>query len=123
MVQTKSSAAASLAPELAFDPVTVLLQDAISLEPPELVYDFIDRLLVTTQLPLTTGAPRNHQFRKPLTAAGHVRPRGAAEMASADQPGTRLDPPALGSAPPRPPWPMPHPGRLFPFGAGRQSTR
>jgi len=34
-----------------FDPVSVLVEDAVSSEPPELVYDFIDRLLTSQQPP------------------------------------------------------------------------
>ena len=32
-----------------FDPMSVLVEDAVSFEPPELVYDFIDRLLTSQQ--------------------------------------------------------------------------
>ena len=39
-----------------FDPMSVLVEDAVSFEPPELVYDFIDRLF-THQLPPPAGAP------------------------------------------------------------------
>ena len=34
-----------------FDPMSVLVEDAVSLDPPELVYDFIDRLLTSQPLP------------------------------------------------------------------------
>ena len=57
-----------------FDPMSVLVEDAVSFEPPELVYDFIDRLF-THQLPPPAGAPL--QSKRAGRANCHARARRA----------------------------------------------
>ena len=78
-----------------FDPISVLVEDAISIEPPELVYDFIDRLLIN-QLPPVPVGERNqnpahaHFGLRARAASRRGRPKECSPRCSPGCPPVRL---------------------------------